>query len=242
MDYIYREKRIMELKFVLISPAVSGNIGSAARAIKTMGFTDLWLVQACDHLDGEAYKMAHGARDVLEAARVFPGFGAMTEELDLIVGTTAKTRNVQGDYLPAGQLRQNLLEKGSSAGTTGILFGPEESGLTNEELAACNLVSRVPMAASYPSLNLSQAVMLFAYELSAFSKIEPENKSVPLDVQSFRIVLDRSREVLESTELSKNPQVISRIMQRLALLGEEDIHLVHSVTTRLLAKLKNKSA
>ncbi len=232
----------MEIIFILVEPAVSGNIGSAARAIKTMGFKELWLVDPRDHLNGEALKMGHGARNILERARVFRKFGEMTKELDLIVGTTAKTRNVKGDYLKPAGLRQNILDKGIAAGTTGILFGREESGLTNEELAACDLVSSVPLAASYPSLNLSQAVMIFAYELSLLKEQTTGDLPKDRDPDSFKRVLDRSREVLEATDLSRNPRVVSRIMQRLALLGEEDIRLVHSVTTRLLDKLKNKGS
>ena len=224
----------MEIVFILVEPAVPGNIGAAARAIKTMGFSELWLVNPAGHLSDEARWMAHASGDVLEHARIFPEHGEVFRLLDLAIATTAKKRSVKEDYVPLKELPGLLVKKQKTVGRAGILFGSEESGLPNDVIGQCDLAVSVPMVSPYPSLNLAQAVMVFAYELSPLAGITSGKKrKARQDADSFRILKERVAAALEKYGLADNPNLSGRIMERLSALGDDDIHLIHSIMDRL---------
>ena len=249
--------------FILYKPAVPGNIGAAARAMKTMGFSQLRLVDPCDHREKEALMMAHGSRDILENAQVYSDADSALSDLDFVVGTTAKNRNARVDYLTARELPQLLEKKKDTIHATGILFGTEESGLPNTLLARCQAAVSIPMAAAYPSLNLGQAVMVMAYELgyreqtpgkhpgSTPGKQPDSNPSFPGTSSrqpsgpdpaasgTYWKTLDRrTREILEKAGIPAGTPLHNRIMERVSLMDQNDGNLLHSVTDRLLKKLR----
>jgi tRNA/rRNA methyltransferase len=155
--------------------------------------------------------------------------------LDLTVATTAKRRHARVEYAPVARLPELLEVKGTSVNSTGIVFGREESGLTNDEIRLCDVVSRVQLAQPYPSLNLGQAVMIYAYTLSEYASDEAvSNKEIP-DKEGFRALMDRLRLVLAELGMDQNPTLYNRLLERLAWLGEDDIHLVHSVLNRYMS-------
>ena len=166
----------MEFYFILVEPSVPGNIGSAARAIKIMGFRHLWLVKPCDHLDKEAIKMAHGSTDILKTARIFESLQEALSNIDLVIGTSAKKRTAHEDYIDCSLLPEIILKKGNSIDSSAIVFGREESGLTNDELKKCDIVTHIPMITEYPSANLAQAVMIYAYILSGLVMKKEDKK------------------------------------------------------------------
>ncbi len=249
--------------FILYKPAVPGNIGAAARAMKTMGFSELRLVDPCNHLVDEALMMAHGSRDVLENARVYSDAESALSDLDFVVGTTAKNRNARVDYLTARELPGLLDKKKETLHATGLLFGTEESGLPNTLLASCQAAVSIPMAAAYPSLNLGQAVMVMAYELgypertpgklsgSAAKNQSDRDPSIP-DTSSrqasgpgpaasgtyWKTLDRRSREILGKAGIPAGTPLHNRIMERVSLLDQNDGNLLHSVTERILKKLR----
>ena len=219
----------MEIYFILVEPAVPENIGASARAIKTMSFSKLRLVNPCDYLSKEARKLAHGSHDVLAAAEVFQSLEGATGDLDFIIGTSAKNRRVRHDYVQAGNLVEVIRGKGSMIRSAGIVFGREEYGLSNEEAADCDILCTIPMAGKYPSLNLSQAVMILAYELSSLHREEPVKGSDspdPLTVISARKIVEES---LTCIGVQRNRVLFNRIIERINLTGEDDLHLIYSV-------------
>lgn len=153
--------------FILYKPAVPGNIGASARAIKTMGFSELRLIDPADHLSDEAKMMAHGSHDILENCKVYGTFDEAVTDISFVICTTAKKRSAKVDYIPAPRLAQFIADKSAVTGKIAVVFGTEESGLPNHILLKANVGVTIPMATGYPSLNLSQAVMTIAYELSA---------------------------------------------------------------------------
>jgi tRNA/rRNA methyltransferase len=224
----------MDLYFILVKPAVPGNIGAAARAIKTMGYTRLRLVAPGDYLGPEARMLAHASAEILEGAEVFAGLKQAIADLDMTVATTAKTRDVRVEYLGASEIPGMIRSKGSSAEKIGLVFGREESGLTNDEIRMCDLVSSIPMKGSYPSLNLGQSVMIYAYLMASFEWTQPEPALQALDQEGFRAMIDKSTKVLKDLDIDNNPALYNRILERLASLGEDDIHLLHSILNRYL--------
>ena len=224
----------MDLYFILVKPAVPGNIGAAARAIKTMGFTRLRLVNPCDYMGQEARMLAYASEEILEKAEVFNVLEQAIADLDLTIATTAKVRHARLEYLNADKFPEMIRAKGGSVNKTGLVFGSEESGLTNEEIRMCDLVSSIPMKGPYPSLNLGQSVMIYAYIMATFDRTEPEPALQALDQEGFRAMMDKSTKVLKDLDIDSNPALYNRILERLASLGEDDIHLLHSILNRYL--------
>ncbi len=154
-----------QFAFVLVRPKQAGNIGSAARAIKNMGFDDLRLVAPeASSKSNPAHAMAVHANDVLAHAKIFPSLGVAVEDCNLTVGTTCRT----GPYREAVRpLRESAIElaQASQVNRIAIIFGAEDTGLTNRELKFCQKLITIPASAEYASINLAQAVILCAYEL-----------------------------------------------------------------------------
>ncbi len=150
---------------VLVRPTRAGNIGAAARALKNMGLTRLVLVDpVADPRDSEAYRMGYGAHDLLERARVVKTLAQAVGRCRLVVGTTARTHKGYGRPTPLPLAARRILAR-AAASQVAVVFGPESSGLSNENIALCQLLVAIPTAAAHRSLNLAQAVLAVAYEL-----------------------------------------------------------------------------
>ncbi|WP_027480572.1 RNA methyltransferase [Deinococcus pimensis] len=164
------------LAVVLVSPKNPGNVGSAARAMLNMGASDMRLVAPrCDHLDPEARRLSVHAVTVLEGARVYATLAEALADRDVALATTARERK----NLPLPRLPSELRPLLQSADRPALVFGPEESGLTSEDIALCQGSVRVPTG-EYASLNLAQAVLLLCYEFLQAREAPPvEHKAAP---------------------------------------------------------------
>ncbi|MEZ4264964.1 MAG: RNA methyltransferase [Myxococcota bacterium] len=151
-------------RIVLVDPTHPGNIGATARAMKTMGLTDLALVRPVDYLVSEAYARAVGADDILDAAKVFDTVEDALAGASLVVGTSSRRRRNGEDALPVRQLAAIAAAEPGDA-SVAILFGTERIGLTNEDLARCRHHMVIPTNPEFRSLNLASAVQLVTYEL-----------------------------------------------------------------------------
>ncbi|MBL7112577.1 MAG: tRNA/rRNA methyltransferase [Bacteroidales bacterium] len=227
----------MDIIFILIEPAVPGNVGASARAINTMGFNDMRLVVPCDHLSEEARMFAHGSHHILENATVYTSFSESVKDIDFIIGTTAKKRSSKEEYIDCKELTGLLEKKGGTIEKVGLVFGREESGLTNDELGQCDLATYIPMADPYPSLNLSQAVMVYAFLLADIKLKSISHKDSKPDEEGLKQLKSKVVNLLVDIEINKNPVLFSRILERIMLLEEDDIHLFHSVLNKLEGKI-----
>jgi tRNA/rRNA methyltransferase len=225
----------LEIIFILVEPAVPGNIGAAARAIKTMGFAKLFLVNSYQHEQKEAEWMAHGSKDILDQISVFPSLKMALEKVDFALATTAKARSVAEDILSSQNLVPFFTAKGSAIQKLGIVFGREESGLTNEEIDLCDLTSSITLKTQYPSLNLAQAVMIYAYELSKLqTKLTPTATGTITNNSSWASLKIKVENILLNAGFKNGSNIWGRIFERMAQLDETDINLMHSVCNRLL--------
>lgn len=153
-------------RFVLVRPHYPENVGAAARAIKTMGFTQLTLVKPSRIAGPEnemALKMAVKSWDVLEGSRRCNTTQEAIDGADWVLATTSH-RGVSGVLQPRAAA-QRVEELALAGKTVAILFGNEKTGLSAEDLALAHDYLRIPMAADQPSINLAQAVQVTAYEL-----------------------------------------------------------------------------
>ena len=156
------------VRVVLSRPSHPGNIGAAARAMKTMGLRDLALVAPRHFPDPDAVAMAAGAEDVLAAARVYGTLDAALADCVLAVGFTSRRRDLSH---PTQALREAAPEILAAAGSApvALVFGNETSGLSNEELARCQRLVAIAADPAYASLNLAAAVQVACYELATDS-------------------------------------------------------------------------
>ena len=154
-----------ELRIVLVEPSHPGNIGGAARAMKTMGFGDLALVRPKRFPDPQAEWRAAGATDVLRAARVFDSVDEAVADCALVAGTSARRRRIPLPLDTAADFAARVASSGPASAPLAVLFGREDSGLTNDELERCTRHVMIPAHPGYSSLNLAMAVQVVCYEL-----------------------------------------------------------------------------
>ncbi len=153
------------ITFVLSHTTEPMNIGAAARALKTMGLSKLVLINPRDPFGDRSRVVAHGAEDVLDGARVVLDHKAAIREMIVVAGSTARPRELRkGALLDPPDLARMLVEA-SAEGPVAMMFGTERTGLTNDEVYDCRWVSRIDANAEHSSLNLAQAVMIYAYEI-----------------------------------------------------------------------------
>jgi TrmH family RNA methyltransferase len=153
------------VSFILVEPREGGNVGAAARAIKNMGFTRLELVAPCDFTTTEATAFAHGAQDVLDSAKVYGSFDEAVGGKSLVVGISRRAGKTRG-LIPSLAEAAAKIALYAEENDTAIVFGREDKGLYNTEVSRCGFLASIPTSEAHPSLNLAQAVLLVAYELS----------------------------------------------------------------------------
>jgi tRNA/rRNA methyltransferase len=217
---------MIQVHFILVEAAVPENVGFVARAIKTMGFDKLRLVNCCDHLSKGARTTGYASHDILEKAITFDSISSALNDIDFSIGTSAKKRTSRHDIFEVGDLLELILKKEGSLVNIALVFGSEEHGLTNEQLDMCDLVSSVPMATTYPSLNLAQAVLIFAYELSQLNiELAVEEPEYIGDTE-HRAIKQRAIALLDRLEVDRQRSLYQRLKDRLMTAGAEDIRLM----------------
>ena len=155
---------IHHLRIVLVGTQHPGNIGSAARAMKTMGLSALHLVTPERFPDPEANTLAAGADDLLAAAPVHADLDAALAGCHFVLGTSARRRHIPLPELSPREAARQLVEA-SHRGPVALLFGRERTGLENEELQRCHASVGIPTDPGFSSLNLAAAVQVLSYEL-----------------------------------------------------------------------------
>lgn len=157
------------IRIVLVGTTHPGNIGAAARAMKTMGLRRLYLVAPVGFPSAEATAMASGADDLLAAAVVCDTLDQAIADCRLVLGTSARMRTLDWSTLEPEEATALALGE-SDRHPVAVLFGRERYGLTNDELKRCQHLLYIPTDPSYSSLNLAQAVQVIAYELTRRSR------------------------------------------------------------------------
>ena len=155
-------------RFVLVEPSHPGNVGAAARALKTMGFSRLVLVAPRVpqvHCDPEAVAMASGADDVLAAAHIVPSLADALVGAQWSLALTARTREYGPPPNAPREAVQDACRQVAHGGDIALVFGNERTGLSNDDVGRCSALAHIPANPAYSSLNLAQAVQVLAYEL-----------------------------------------------------------------------------
>lgn len=153
-----------QIRIVLVGTTHTGNIGSVARAMKTMGLSSLYLVAPKEQPDGQAYALAAGASDILAQAKSFDSLAPAIADCGLVVGSSARSRTLSWPMLEPRECGLKAVAEAKQQ-PVAIVFGRENSGLSNEELQLCNYHVCINANPEYSSLNLAMAVQLLCYEV-----------------------------------------------------------------------------
>ncbi len=155
---------LQNIRIVLVETSHTGNMGSVARAMKTMGLSNLYLVNPLIRPDSQAISLAAGASDLIGNASIVESLDEAIAGCSLVVGTSARSRSLPWPMLDARECGVKSVEEGQQA-PVALVFGRERVGLTNEELQKCHYHVAIPANPEYTSLNLAMAVQLIAYEV-----------------------------------------------------------------------------
>lgn len=214
-----------KVRIVLVDTSHPGNIGAAARAMKNMGLRRLYLVEPKLFPHADATARASGADDLLAQATVCASLDEALAGCSLVVGASARLRNLQAPLLDPRQCAEQTLKELSAdeSAECAIVFGREHSGLTNDELGRCHHLVHIPSDPEYSSLNLAAAVQVVSYELRMASLVEQGDDISVEESESLAPAEDMARfyEHLEQTLVDvgfldpENPRIM---MQRLRLL------------------------
>lgn len=155
----------MSIAIILDEPENPDNIGAAVRAMKNMGLKELRLVSPPADWNYEARKLAVGAADLLDKAKVFDSIHDALADRNLVVGTTRRLGNFRRAHLEFDDAIAKLKAGDEKGEKVAVLFGKESKGLSNESLRLCDWFATIPTSPAYPSLNLAQAVMVVCFSL-----------------------------------------------------------------------------
>ncbi len=151
------------MRIILVGTTHPGNIGAAARAMKTMSQDNLYLVNPKEFPSAVATARAAGADDILSNASIHDDLKSAISDCELVITTSARTRSIPWPMVSPRECAAKTAE--SNGGNVAIVFGRENSGLSNEEMELGNLVLQIPTNTDYSSLNLASAVQIICYEL-----------------------------------------------------------------------------
>lgn len=173
---------LQNIRIVLVETSHTGNMGSVARAMKTMGLTNLWLVNPLVNPDSQAIALAAGASDVIGNAHIVNTLDEALSGCSLVVGTSARSRTLPWPMLDPRECGLKSVEAAKHA-SVAIVFGRERVGLTNDELQKCHYHVAIAANPEYSSLNLAMAVQVIAYEVR-MAWLAAEEKNTRIDSAS----------------------------------------------------------
>ncbi|NUO75670.1 MAG: RNA methyltransferase [Lysobacter sp.] len=231
---------LSRLRIVLVGTQHPGNIGSAARAMKTMGLSRLFLVAPEKAPNHESAALAAGADDVLAAATIVPTLTEALSDCRLVLGCTARSRRVQLEQHDPREAAGRLLAEAAGGAEVALVFGRERTGLENEELQLCHAAVHIPANPDYSSLNLAAAVQVLAYELrmsalaAAPAAVAPVRDDPPASHAQLEGFFTQLGETLDAIDFHKGraPESAMRKLRRLYLraeLDEREVRLLRGI-------------
>lgn len=227
------------LRIVLVGTQHPGNIGSAARAMKTMGLEELHLVKPHKFPHPEASALAAGATDLLDRAIVHESLANAVADCHFVIGTSSRRREVPlPEYMPREAVSRML--EASQTGKVALVFGCERTGLENEDLQRCHATVCIPANPDYASLNLAAAVQILAYEYrvawlasrvgseipgNQAAKSLPEADALPATHDDMERFFGHLGELMEQVDFHKGraPEMVTSRLRRLYLRANMDV-------------------
>jgi len=243
-------KTLANVRVILSHTSHPGNIGAAARAMKTMGLDQLYLINPLRFPDKQADIMAVSAVDVVQNAVVCSSLAEALEDVVLVAGVTARVRDISQEVLTPREAMPQLVQQ-AMHNPVALLFGTEMSGLTNEELACCQFMVTIPANPEYSSLNLASAVQLLSYEMRLAAGLDevavPELVPAPVEqVERFFVHLEETLDKIgffRTQHSTKLMYKLRRIYSR-ARLEQDEVNILRGILTTTIeyqTRQNNKS-
>lgn len=241
---------LRRVRVVLSRTSHPGNVGAAARALKTMGVARLVLVAPQCQIDAQAIAMSAGADDILADALVVPTLAEALSGVTLALALTARRRDLATEPLWARQGALELADVVAQGGEVALVFGNETSGLSNDELAQCGRWAMIPANPEYSSLNVAAAVQLLCYELRlALLAVPPAPTFAEAGMLATHDEVEGLIGQLEQMAVGSgflDPQRPGRLMQRLrrlfsrAALEKEEVNILRGLLASFLKPTRSK--
>ena len=217
------------INIVLVETSHPGNIGSVARAMKTMGLSRLSLVNPKDFPSGDANALSGNARDVLDTAIIYPNLKAAIKDSTFVYATSARNRSINWPTVNPEEAADKILNQVAGNKEISIIFGREDRGLTNEELQLANFHLEIPANPDYPVLNIAMSVQIVTYELfkNRNTSQDREWRDYPeINSEDLQRLIDHFVETSIDLEMidPKNPsQIIARIKRMFSRLQPDSM-------------------
>ena len=239
---------LKQFRIVLCETSHPGNIGSVARAMKTMGFLDLYLVNPKEFPSRHAEALACGAEDILQKATIVTSLESALKNINHVIGFTARKRELTQPHKNVRDLSKQLINEANN-NKIAIVFGNETNGLSNLELQHCQSLGFIDANSKYSSLNLAHAVQIVCHEIRMVSELPIKNKIlkkitkkyVSHDLQNG--FYKHLEEILDEIGFLKKIQA-DRLMMRLRLLfnrtqmEKEEVNILRGILSEIQKKLK----
>jgi TrmH family RNA methyltransferase len=201
---------VPDVRIVLVGPKYEGNIGAVARSMTNFGFSDLCLVDPCE-IGDDAYRRAKHGRHILEGARTVGSLEEAVRDCFLVAGTSGITTKGNKNYVRVPITASEFAERMDGYGEkTAVLFGPEDTGLLQEQLALCDVLVTVPSSPDYSVLNLSHAATIIMYELFGSDVSRP----VPADAAEKEQIFDFFDVLLDAIDYPEHRKDGTSVMFR----------------------------
>ena len=236
-----------DIRIVLVNTSHSGNIGSAARAMKTMGLSNLYLVDPACEIDSHASALAAGATDVLGKTVVVDTLADAIADCGLTIGTSARSRTLSWPMVEPRECGEKLVAE-AEHGLVALVFGRENSGLTNEELQQCNYHVCIPANPEYSSLNLAMAVQTLCYEtrmayLNKQPKVQEEDEATYPNAKQTELFYEHLEQTLNDTGfiIKQHPGMVMTKLRRLfnrARPEEAEMNILRGILTSINKSIK----
>lgn len=231
---------LSRLSIILVEPSHTGNIGSVARAMKTMGLTRLVVVNPVLKPDSQSYALASGAADILDMARFYNNLSEAIASCTLVVGTSARARKLSWPALMPEKAAGLLVDVAQSS-EVALIFGRERFGLTNEELQQCHYHVTIPASAEYNSLNLAMAVQILTYEirkatLRKTSDLPPAN-DIPVfaELERFYCHLEQTLQKINFIHSAHQGKVMTKLrrLYTRARPEKQELNILRGILTAI---------
>jgi len=235
------------IRIVLCQTSHPGNIGSTARAMKTMGLNRLYLVRPKHFPNSEATSLSVNAADLLETAVVTESLEQALADCQFVIGVSGKERSLSQQVMTVREAAQEVKSVAMHS-EIALVFGTEMSGLTNDEADRCHVLATIPANPEYTSLNLAQAVQIMCYEIRmalTTGTLHYQEKAVDLATQEdLERFYEHMREVLEHIGYI-NPRAPKKLFERLrrlygrSRLEKEEVNLLRGILTLTMQPKKH---
>ncbi len=237
-----------QIRIVLVETSLSANIGSAARAMKTMGLSQLYLVSPKQGIDEHAVALSAGAENVLQNAMTVSSFDEAVADCSLVIGTSARLRHLQNTLIEPRECGEKTVQYASQypQEKVAIVFGRERIGLTNEELQKCRYHLTIPANPDYSSLNLAMAVQIVSYELRCAwlglqdKQVEISPQETLATNQSLEYFFQQTEQLYSELGFIQNQAVMAKLRRLYQRAGIEQNEL--NILQGMIASVKRALA